>query len=102
MRDIQENDDRLIWQDKLRNVVSHSFPATIALFLSFVPEIINLSIVGQNYDKFHVNALGLASILNTLILFTIMYGISGALFTILAQAYGAKAYSEAGHALNTV
>ena len=91
---------QLTTKEKLFNVIYLAIPATMALFLGYLPEIINLSMIGQKYDTYSVNAISLCNIIIALLPFTLMYGINGALDTLMSQAYGAQDYELAGHFLN--
>jgi len=61
-----------------------ALPSIMALFLSQAPEIVSFSLVGQSYDNYTVNAIGLGNIILPLLPFTMMWGFNGALDTLLS------------------
>ncbi len=37
---------------KLTNVLILAIPTILALFLGYLPEVVNLALIGQNYDSY--------------------------------------------------
>jgi len=88
-------------KEKIKTIFTLALPNALALFLGQVPQMVNLAVIGQQYDTTAVNAVGLCTIVIQMIPYTLMYGFNGALDTFLSQAFGAKEYQTAGHYINT-
>lgn len=77
---------------KIKNVSSLALPSILALFFSFAPEVMNLHLIGLYGTKYEINGVGLGNLIMTLIPLTLMWGVNGALETVLFQAFGAKKF----------
>lgn len=80
----------------IKNLLAASLETSIYFFLCYIPSLITLYYITKSSSAEHSNAFGLGIMWSNSLGYSIYYGLSCALETLVSHAYGAKLHKLAG------